>query len=239
MIGWRARIGSIQPSRGDTFTYEFYKMAPEGVVLVTTSTNIRELTDAEFERALGEYEQAGKILATEEVDFILVGGTPVIALRGSGADLAIAAQIQAATGIPSLHNFTAVVKSLQKLNIRKIAVATPYRDAVNERHKHFLEANGFEVVKIKGMQLERNVEIAKTPPYAAYRLAKETFREAKGAEGIYISCSRWQTVSFIEALEQDVKVPVISNSLSSIWAAFVQTGVGSARSGFGRLMNSL
>ena len=239
MIGWRARIGSIQPSRGDTFTYEFYKMAPEGVVLVTTSTNIRELTDKEFERALGEYEQSGKILATEEVDFILVGGTPVIALRGSGADLAIAAQIQAATGIPSLHNFTAVIQSLRKLNIRKIAVATPYRDAVNERHKQFLEANGFEVVKIKGMQLERNVEIAKTPPYAAYRLAKETFREAEGAEGIYISCSRWQTVAFIEALEHDLKVPVVSNSLSSIWAAFVQTGVGAAKPGFGRLMDSL
>ena len=189
MIGWRARIGSIQPSRGDTFTYKFYKMAPDGVVLVTTATNIKELTEAEFERALGEYEKAGKILATEEVDFMLVGGTPVIAMKGSGADLAIAKKIQDATGIPTMHNFTAVIESLRKLKIKKIAVATPYRDAVNERHKKFLEANGFEVVKIKGMQLERNVEIAKTPPYSAYRLAKEAFREAREAEGIYISCS--------------------------------------------------
>ena len=239
MIGWRARIGSIQPSRGDTFTYEFYKMAPDGVVLVTTATNIKELTEAEFERALGEYDKAGKILATEEVDFILVGGTPVIAMKGVGADLAIAKKIQDATGIPTMHNFTAVIESLRKLNIKRIAVATPYRDAVNERHKKFLEANGFEVVKIKGLQLERNVEIAKTPPYSAYRLAKETFREAPGAEGIYISCSRWQTVSFIEALEQDVKVPVVSNSLSSIWASFVHTGVGTAKPGFGQLMRSL
>ncbi len=239
MIGWRARVGTIQPSRGDTFAYEFYKMAPDGVVLVVTATNIKELTNAEFDRAIKEYEQAGKMLATEEVDFIMIGGTPVIALKGTGADLEIAKQIQAATGIPALHNFTAVLDSLRKLNIRKIAVATPYRDAVNARHKQFLEANGFEVVKIKGMQIERNVEIAKTPPYAAYRLAKETFREAEGAEGIYISCSRWQTVSFIEALEQDLKVPVVSNSLSSIWAAFAHTGVGAAKPGFGRLMNSL
>ena len=54
MIAWRARIGSIQPSLGDTFAYEFYKIVPEGVGLVTTSTNIRELTEAEFERAIGE-----------------------------------------------------------------------------------------------------------------------------------------------------------------------------------------
>jgi len=239
MLGWRARIGSIQPSRGDTFTYEFYKLAPEGVVLVTTATNIRELTPEEFQRALGEYEKAALILASEEVDFILVGGTPVIALKGLGTDLAIAQKITEATGIPAMHNFTAVINSLRKLNIKKLAVATPYTDEVNERHKKFLEANGFEVVKIKGMQLTRNVEIAKLPPYSAYRLAKETFREARGAEGLYISCSRWQTVSFIETLERDLKVPVVSNSLSSIWAAFVHTGVGETKPSFGQLMRTL
>ena len=26
MYGWRARIGHIAPSRGDTLVYEFYKM---------------------------------------------------------------------------------------------------------------------------------------------------------------------------------------------------------------------
>ncbi len=239
MIGWRARIGSIQPSRGDTFTYEFYKVAPDGVVLVTTSTNIRELTDSEFERALSEYEKAGKTLATEEVDFILVGGTPVIALKGHGADLEIARRIQEATRIPALHNFTAVIEALRRLNVKRVVVVTPYRDAVNVRHKQFLESNGFDVVKIRGLQIERNVEIAKTPPYAAYRLAKETFREAPDAEGIYISCSRWQTLSFIEALERDLKVPVVTNSQASMWAAFSRTGVGETRAGFGQLLKSL
>ncbi|MFC1816123.1 aspartate/glutamate racemase family protein [Thermodesulfobacteriota bacterium] len=240
MIGWRARIGSIQPSRGgETFSYEFYKMAPDGVVLLMAKTNIRELTESELERAFGEYEQAGKTLATEEVDFIVAGGTPVIALRGKGADKEIAERIQKATRIPALHNFTAVMAALRELKVKKVAVVTPYRDAVNLRHKRFLEENGFDVVKIKGLQIERNVEIAKTPPYAAYRLAKETFREAPGAEGIFISCGRWQTVSFIELLERDLKVPVVSNTLAAIWAAFSRTGVGEAKPGFGQLMRTL
>ncbi len=239
MIGWRARVGTIQPSRGDTFAYEFYKMAPEGVVLVMAVTNIKELTNAEFERAIKEYEQAGKILATEEVDFILIGGTPVIALKGTGTDLEIAQQIRAATGIAAIHNFTAVLEAFRKLNIKKIAVATPYRDPVNARHKQFLEDNGMEVVKIRGLQLERNIDIAKTPPYTAYRLAKETFREAKEAEGVYISCGRWQTVSFVEALEEDLKVPVVSNTLAATWAAFSRIGVGKANPGFGQLLRTL
>ncbi len=239
MIAWRARIGSIQPSLGDTFPYEFYRIVPEGVGLVTTSTNIRELTEAEFERALGEYEQAGKRLAAAEVDFILVGGTPVIALKGKGMDREIARRINLATGIPALHNFTAVIGALHALKVEKVAVATPYRDVVNVKHKQFLETEGIEVVNIQGMQIERNVEIANTAPYASYRLAKETFKRAPGAQGVYISCGRWETVSFIEALEQDLKVPVVTNTQAAIWAALSRTGAGWAKPGFGRLMNTL
>ena len=89
MIGWRARIGSIQPSRGDTFAYEFYKMVPEGVGLAMTATNIKKLTIDEFERALSEYDKAAELLATEEVDLIMVGGSPLIALKGVGRNLSV------------------------------------------------------------------------------------------------------------------------------------------------------
>ncbi|MFC1815661.1 aspartate/glutamate racemase family protein [Thermodesulfobacteriota bacterium] len=239
MIGWRARIGAIQPSRGDTFAYEFYKIAPDGVVLVMTVTNVRELTESELARAMGEYEQAGMILATEEVDFITIAGTPVVALKGKGSDIEIAKRIQEVTGIPAMHNLTATVEALRELKVKKVAVVTPYRDEVNAREKQILEANDFEVVSIRGMQLERNIDFAKTPPYAAYRLAKETFRETPDAEGIFISCGRWQTVSFIESLERDLKVPVVSGSLANIWSAFSRTGVGEAKPGFGQLMRTL
>ena len=29
MYGWRARIGHVAPSRGDTLVYEFYKIFPK------------------------------------------------------------------------------------------------------------------------------------------------------------------------------------------------------------------
>lgn len=239
MIGWRARIGVVQPSRGDTFCYEFYKMVPDGVVLSMTATNVRELTEAELERAMGEYERAGRILADDKVDIIIVCGTPVVARKGKGAEIEIAQRIQDATNIPTMHNLTAMLEALHKLNVKKVAAVTPYRDAVNLREKQILEANDIEVVTIKGLQLERNIDFAMTPPYAAYRLAKETFREATGAEGIFISCGRWQTVSFIEMLEQDLKVPVVSNTLVTVWAALSRTGVGTAKPGFGQLMRTL
>lgn len=38
MYGWRARIGHVAPSRGDTLLYEFYKMFPEGFKPAVTSS---------------------------------------------------------------------------------------------------------------------------------------------------------------------------------------------------------
>ena len=239
MIGWRARIGSIQPSRGDTFTYEFYQMVPKGIVLVLTSTNITKLVPSEFERAWGEYEQAAKLLATEDVDFIMVGGTPIIALKGAGSDEEIVARIEAATKIPTTHGIQAVVEALKALSIKKVVLATPYRDEVNARHKKMVEGYGFEVTNIRGMQIERNAEIAKLPAYASYRIAKEAFMEAGGSDGIYIPCARWQTASSIEMLEKDLKVPVVTNVQALIWAAFKRLHIGEINPGFGRLFETL
>jgi len=239
MIGWRARIGSIQPSRGDTFAYEFYQMVPRGVVLVMTAANIKKLTSDEFERALGEYDQAADLLAAEEVDFIMVGGSPLIALKGVGSDKEISGRIETNTQIPAVCGFTAVVSALNELGIKKVVLVTPYRDDLNARHKTYLEAFGFNVTHVRGMQIERNVEIAQLPPYASYRLAKEAFFEAPNSDGIYISCARWQTALNIAQLERDLKVPVVTNTQALLWAAFKRLGVGEVNPGFGRLFETL
>jgi len=45
MYGWRARIGHVAPSRGDTLVYEFYKMFPEGFMMLNTTGTVRQLVD--------------------------------------------------------------------------------------------------------------------------------------------------------------------------------------------------
>jgi hypothetical protein len=43
MYGWRARIGNISPTVcAEIFPYEFYRVAPKGVTLVTTNLVIRD-----------------------------------------------------------------------------------------------------------------------------------------------------------------------------------------------------
>ncbi len=76
MYGWRARIGKISPSRSDTFTYEFYKIVPEGIVLVLSGFTIFELVPGDLEKAYQRLEESAKDLAKVGVDFILAGAHP-------------------------------------------------------------------------------------------------------------------------------------------------------------------
>jgi hypothetical protein len=48
MYGRRARIGHVAPSRGDTLVYEFYKMFPEGCMMLNTTGTVRQLVDADL-----------------------------------------------------------------------------------------------------------------------------------------------------------------------------------------------
>lgn len=58
MYGWRARIGHVAPSRGDTLVYEFYKMFPEGFMMLNTTGTVRQLVDDDFEKQLQRIEGA-------------------------------------------------------------------------------------------------------------------------------------------------------------------------------------
>src|SRR2546427_10808611 len=78
MYGWRAKIGHVAPSRGDTLVYEFYRMLPEGFMLLNSTGTIRQLVDADFERQLQRIEEATQDLVENKCDAIIIGGcTPL------------------------------------------------------------------------------------------------------------------------------------------------------------------
>jgi hypothetical protein len=43
MNTWRARIGKVSPSRGDTYVYEFYRIVPKDILLTQVVATTGEL----------------------------------------------------------------------------------------------------------------------------------------------------------------------------------------------------
>ena len=78
MYGWRGRVGLVHPSRGETLMYEFCKVAPEGVIPVSTALGVQRLVVDQLSAILDRYEAAVREMVYEECDVIQLGGTPPV-----------------------------------------------------------------------------------------------------------------------------------------------------------------
>ncbi len=238
MYGWRARIGAVLPSRGDTFMCEFYQIVPKGVVLVVSIIGLFNLTKEELGGAFLKYKEGAKELAKVGIDVLLIAGSPLFQLQGYGSDIEMINLIEMETGIPTTTSTVAEVEAMRVLNIRKPVIVSPFTDEVNERSRLWLQNSGFEVQKIKGLGIQKNSEIARLPFYVPYQLARDTFLETPSADGIFIACSRWATIGVIEKLEQDLGVPVVTSGQAHIWLPLRKANVREHTDGYGRLMRS-
>jgi len=234
LYGWRARIGLIVPSSNTTMESEFWKLAPPGVSIHTSRIKLVEVTAEALKEMVKEVTRAAEELATAEVDVIVFGCTTGSLLEGIEWENRLRESIESKVGIKTVTTAQAVVEALRKLKAKKIVVATPYIDELNEREKKFLEENGFKVLKIKGLGIIKNSEIGKQEPWVAYRLAKEVFQ--KEADAVFISCTNFRTIEIIEALEQDLERPVVSSNTASFWYALRSIGITTKIEGYGKLL---
>lgn len=238
-VGWRARIGVITPAVGMAVTADFHKIAPEGVALLLTPVS-EPLTHDSVEQLtrVGDYvADAAKKFLLPKADAILWNTTTGSLMKGYGYDQELIKRIEEATNIPATTASTAMIEAFKGLGIKKVCVAMPYVDEVNEREKVFLEDNGFKVLRYKGLQILDVGEIIDVPPYVMYQLAKGV--DLPEADAVFISCAGLSTLDIIEMLEHDLGKPVLSTNQVSLWAALRLAKIKEPIHGFGRLLREL
>lgn len=231
------RLGLIVPSSNTTMEPEFYEMLPKGFSVHTGRVRLREVTLKGLAEMEEKIEEEAQKLASARVDVIGYGCTSGSLFRGLGHDKIIEERIEKASGTPAVATAGAVVKALKALDVRKVAVATPYTDEINSLEDKFLSANGFQVVDLKGLQITDNVKIGKLGGQVAYNMVME-LRHGE-ADGIFISCTNFPTIESIEKLERVLGKPVISSNTATLWAMLKRCGVSAKIQGFGRLLEKV
>lgn len=239
MYGWRARIGFINPSMtAETMVQEFPMVAPPGVAMVMTCLAIQHLVRDDIGKSLGYLKAAAAEMARAQVDVIVLGGSPPVTYGGVGFDKEIARQIAEVTTIPGTTSQTGAVEGLRRLGVTKVALASPFAEDQNLLLKKFLEDSGLKVVAVKGLALPL-IDIGRMPAAASYQLAKEAFRAAPDAEGIYMPCAQMPTFRNIAPLERDLGVPVVTSFQAMLWHVFEMLRIHEPIQGYGRLLESL
>jgi maleate isomerase len=134
-------------------------------------------------------------------------------------------------GAPTVSTTSgALVEALQLLGIRRLAVATPYIDAVTDRLASFLGEHEVETVARQGLGLLGN--IWRVSYDEVVRIVRAVDRP--DADALFISCTNLPTYDVIDPLEHALGKPVVTANQVTMWAAL--RAIGRAAVGGGALL---
>lgn len=238
--GQRAKIGVIVPPTNTVNEAEWQLMAPEGVSIHSARMPLHTDTASEKGRAAlyADIEKATDDLAQAGMSVIAYGCT-----AGSMAHpmTAITEFMSGVSGTPCVTTAASIVAALGALGVNRVAVATPYHDALNDHEQAFLTEAGFTVTSIKGLGIgaggpQEYIQIARTPV--------ETIRDHilgadhPDAEALLVSCTDFPVLGLIPGLESRLGKPVVTSNQATFWSALRAAGVTDRFDHFGQLLTA-
>lgn len=232
------KIGLIVPPQNSVNELEWRRMLPPGVDFGVVRIPLHADTEsAEGKRHLhADLQKALDQLAPGKPDVV------AYACTAGSMTLPLDSLTNAMTqmcGKPCVATAPALIHACKKLNLKKVAVATPYHDALNAHEVEFFKKSNIEVLKIRGLGIGANgpheyVNLAKVPKEQVYEHARGTW--VPGADGMVVSCTDFASLEAIPRLERQLSRPVISSNTATLWNALRAAGVETRLSGFGRLL---
>lgn len=221
VIPWY-RLGYIIPHRHtDMDGYQFARVAPDGMMLVTTQLDLAEYSLAAVERELPTLHEGVDILASR-TDSISISGVPLAASLGRTRMLGLLDDAGARAGRECLTDLEAHILALQHLGATRIAMATRWPEALNQRIVDYLDASGVQVLAHRAEQrdLQRNKAASPSADHElALRLGREVLTATPGAQALLLPGGLWFAIHAAPLLEEEFGVPVLLNITSTTWAA--------------------
>ena len=222
--GWRHRIALISFTTAASVERDFNLHCPEGISPLTTRVHIDKITPENLADVEEKVIRAAKEMSSADIDLCVFPCTSGSFIKGIGYDQEIIQRLEEASGVKSLTTSTAMVNALKAVNAKKIALATPYCDEVNQIEKKFLEDSGFEVVDVKGLGLTDINAIPKVNIDEIYRLIMSLDRSE--ADAVFLSCGALCVLEYIPMLERSLGgIPMLASPQVTLWMSLRALGV--------------
>ncbi|MFQ5852755.1 MAG: hypothetical protein ACE5JU_19525 [Candidatus Binatia bacterium] len=241
--GWRARVGKLNPTViASTFLYEFYKVVPPGVMLLTRNLAVKDVREsADLDASVALIGDAVKELKQAGANLILGAGIPVLLSAGPEGNDKILKLLTDLSALPAITTLSSGLDAFRRLDVKRLAIATAYgKPELGEKLADFMRTKGFEVVGLSTIETGLvSIEKPNLDFGFVYHYGKKVFREADRAQALYFPSGSWPTVEYVEYLERDIGVPVVSSALASIWNALRVLDIHDPIRGYGKLLSTL
>lgn len=221
-------LQSVQPER----------LLPPNVVQLTTGIGITDYTKAGVAEAMTRYWGCAEAMVRQGAQSLILGGVPISSQLGRPAVLDLIAETQRRTGVPGDSSNEAIIAGLQRLGVRRLAVASRWAAQLNQALVEYFAHAGITVVAITSegqwareafsMSLERGIVLA-------VRLGRAAMRHAPDAQALLLPGGTWRALTAVPLLEEDFGVPVLTNGIATAWR-LISRGIAPTVQGWGRLL---
>jgi maleate cis-trans isomerase len=214
-------VGTLTPQANTTVEPEFAALLPPG----WSSLTARLVSDdGDMIARLGDYgrryAETAAQFANAPLGSIAAACTGVSYLLGLAREAALVAEIEAARGVPFVTSSLAATAALRGLGATRIALLSPYPEALNGPAHAYWQAQGFEIVATAA---PRAAESGSFHPIYAMRGegvldAHRRLGDSK-ADAVLMLGTGMATLRPLLAAQAEGLMPAISCNLALVWAA--------------------
>lgn len=237
------RVGYISPHPLiDTLPYEFYLMAPKGVMMTASCIEIADYTLAAVEDQLPVLDRRIDALVRRGVQRIVISGVPVAIALGRNRMQALLASLQERWQLPCDTDLEAIIAGVKASGAGTVGLATRWHGPMNAALTAYLAEAGITVVAVanSARSMAENAGLDDETGIAlAMNLGEQALTADPAPEALIIPGGRWITAGVIPALEARFGRPVVTNYSAGLWAALRAAGHRQPVTGWGRLLSRL
>lgn len=229
------RLGLVQLATDFTLENEWRQLLGADLELYSTRTPSSPTVAPEQLRGLaGDLADSAALLVPGlELDVLAFGCTSGSMLIG---EQEVARLLRRARpGVAVSNPWSAVKTALRQLGARRIAMLTPYIGAINQPLCAGLEQEDFEVACCGTFAVREDAAI---PTIGAQDLcaAARALVATQPVDALFLSCTNLATLGVLQALEDELGIPVLSSNQAMFWHALRAAGYERPVHGFGRLL---
>jgi maleate isomerase len=213
---WRAKLGFVILAMEQTVEEDVFRLAPPGVGVHFSRVQMaNEITVETLEATANKLAGAAALLLPDgDLDVACFACTSASVIIGE--DRVMQELSKGAPGARPTTLITGVVKALRTLNARRIVVATPYLDEINALEASYLNDQGFKILDIQGLNIEKDTDMV--------RIAPDFIKDFA------------QSMDVLEDLEQEAGKPAVTSNQAMIWETLRLAGVDDKIEGYGKLL---
>jgi len=233
--GKRATMGVVVLKTDETMEGDLRAFIPsEGVALYHTripfEPRVTAETLAKMENDLST--SVDLFPPTAPFDVIGYGCTSGSAVIGEDQ---IAARIQSVFPKAAATNpLSATKAALSALNVKRVAIVSPYVAEVSEALRNRLSEAGFDPVATASFDQIEDAAVARITPDSIHDAIVAT-AQMEPVDAVFVSCTSLRTENVILAAEQATGIPVVSSNQALAWHMMRLAGIKDASAGMGRL----